>query len=701
METTKRIVILLILGLLAVGTSQSAEEAERPVRRISNTRTASCMVKITCDPAILPLNLETIDYYYLLRSSGVGGKAARETLQLSTEEVHDLFSIEYVQLLTSDAHDSVPPLPSRRGSRLAAPPTPSQPVAPGIGKSGFEGTNEYEYEMMMEDEMPIVGGEYSLPGASSPAARSKSILSSRRGTTRTLRTPPTARRTPYPTSTSSTDGQTCLFSLNIHLPEKVKPAAKEFMEAIVDNLRHAILDAYDAYMEELQSLLRFTEDRRDRAQTQLANATEQVEAIKMTPAIGLNPADAAVHEQLEQFVDLSNLTQSMTFEDVITELKNSVDPPLQIQPNWKDLLEMADLESTTPAMIDPLTGIKLRKALEVLLAGVSSEFATIDYVVDEGVIVIATENALPSKLATVVYQRPGLDTTGLVQLIQNTIEPDSWYDAGKISSRKIVNYSTGGMLGPAQVLQKETGKIGKGKIVSYPPNKLVILQTYDVHQKIDRFLRHMTIDIPASTPSQIPTEMIISEKRSLLREKQNIEMEIARLLARQLAIERQIAVTEKQIAAKLETDPVTAELQQLVEMHASQLALVERQLEAGRLPAIELADMKEKLTRAKIELAQRHEQLSKSAGGDQLTKYNNELADITIEFAEKTAALRVLSEQLGQTEQQLTAATVIDPQVSRMRQATRAFEIADQRVNELNTRAANSQPPVVSILGAE
>ena len=152
---------------------------------------------------------------------------------------------------------------------------------------------------------------------------------------------------------------------------------------------------------------------------------------------------------------------------------------------------------------------------------------------------------------------------------------------------------------------------------------------------------------------------------------------------------------------KLEADPVTAELQQLVEMHASQLAAMERQLQAGKLAASELADIKEKLTRAKIELARRHEQLSKSAGGDQLTKYNNELADKTIEFAEKTAALRVLSEQLGRTEQQFVAATVLDPQVSRIRSATRAFEIADRRVDELNTRSANLRPPVVSVLGAE
>ena len=74
---------------------------------------------------------------------------------------------------------------------------------------------------------------------------------------------------------------------------------------------------------------------------------------------------------------------------------------------------------------------------------------------------------------------------------------------------------------------------------------------------------------------------------------------------------------------------------------------------------------------------------------------------MTIEFAEKTAALQVLSKQLGQTEQQFMSATVLDPQVSRIRMATRAFEIAARRVDELNTRSATLRPPVVSMLGGK
>jgi hypothetical protein len=671
METAKRIVILLILVLLAVGPSQSAE---KPAERISNTRAASCLVKITCDPAILPLNLDTIDY--LLRSSGVGGKAAREVLDFSTNQIHDLFTIEYLQLPASKG--GVTWRRSQGGTSRAR---------------GYDDEYEdYDSEMMTFEDMEMEPWKTRADPfqSSSSTARPKSLSSSRRspyGTGRTSRTRPATRRTSPATSMSSADGQTYLFSLSVGLPDEVKPAAKEFMSALVDNLRQTLIAAHNAYGKNLRDLLGFAEDQRDHAQSQLAGAMDQAKKAvsRSTPVIKRNPTEAAVHERLEQFVDLSQLNAAMSFDEAINLLENSVDPPLQIQPNWKDLLEIADLEPTTPAGMDPLTGIKLRKALEALLAGISSEFAEVSYFVDEGVILIATVDALPTRMVPLVYEIPApVQSTGnareLVQAIQESIEPESWFDLSDI---------------------------GEGTINVYMGRKLAILQTPEIHRKIEEFLQSMITDIPAGIPADIPREILQSEKYNLLREKQNFEVETVRLRARQSAIEEQIAKIEAQIATKLEPDPVTAELKQLVEMHASQLAAMERASPTSKLtpthPARVTAfvDIKEKLTRARIELAQRQQQLNKAAGGDQLVKYNNELADMAIQSAEKAAALKVLNDQLDQVQQQLTAATVLDPQVSLIRLATQAFEMADHRVNELNTRIVNMQPPMVSMFGAE
>ena len=96
------------------------------------------------------------------------------------------------------------------------------------------------------------------------------------------------------------------------MPEDVKPLAKEYMNALVDNLRQALMNAYDEYEEKLENLLQFADSRRDRAQSRLAKAMEQTKA-RPGPVIEPDPADVAVHELLEQIVDLPNLDPSTSF----------------------------------------------------------------------------------------------------------------------------------------------------------------------------------------------------------------------------------------------------------------------------------------------------------------------------------------------------------------------------------------------------
>jgi hypothetical protein len=461
------------------------------------------------------------------------------------------------------------------------------------------------------------------------------------------------------------------------LPEDVKPLAKDYMNALVDNLRQALINAYDEYEKKLENMLQFAESRRDRAQSRFAKAMEQTKAIWQATAIRQNPADAVVYEQLEQIIDLSSLGPSTSFADVIEQLKTAVDPPLQIQPNWKDLLENAEVEQATPAGMDPLTGIKLRKALEILLDGVSGDFAELKYVVDEGVILIATADSLPSKMIARVYEIPALaysagSAKDLIDTIQNTIEPESWFDMSDMGEATIMPY-------PSQ-----------------QPRKLAILQTYENHQEIQKFLKSIKIDIPVGTPSEVPEEILLSEKNNLIVERQDLEMEIARSEGRMPAIEKQIIRIKEEINEKVRHDEISEELRSILAMQVKRLEEYKKLVDGSDVPGLE-----EKIARAKIELARRREQIGASAGADQLAKFSNELATLAIDMAEKRAMLEIVSNQLNRIEQQLTASEILDPQVSQVRLAVRALEIAERRINELNTLALNVQPPTVSVLGAE
>jgi len=680
---------MLILAILVISPAQSEE---KQAARISNTRSANCLIKVTCDPAILPLNLETIDY--LLRSSGVGGKAGSEVLGISPDQDYDLFTVEYVQSLASDDLGGVglPPRASQAGRSWIEDYEPTMSGSyygmmenneeVGLYGSSMVGTEDTEQVSSTGTSRRDRSSRGSRTGRYEPASGVSSGRRSRDGGDFLygyFPAPGTTRQRGENVTADPADEQTFLFRLIVRLPEDVVPMAKEFMKALVDNLCESLLEAHNVYSNGLRVFLRDAESRRDSARSRLAEAMEKVKTVGPPPEIKQSPADISVYERLEQIVDLSDLTPSTSFADVIERLKNSVDPPLQIQPNWRDLLENAEVEPTTPGGIDPLTGIKLRKALEILLSAVSNDFAKLDYVVDEGVILIATPDSLPRKMITRVYNIPALaysygSAKGLIDAIRNTIEPESWFE-----------------LGP-----------GEGTITPYPsqqPRKLAVYQTYEIHQKIWEFLQTITIDIPTGTPSDIPEEVLLDEKSSLFREKQNLEMELARLQGRMPAIDEQIMRIKKEIDEKVQDDQVSKELKKILDLQVKYLEAVENIGERGRAHDTEVADAEEKIARAKIELARRREQIGASAGTDQLAKFSNELAMLAIDMAEKKAMLDVIKKQLDQTQQQLTAADMSDPQVSRIRLATQALEIAERRVNSLNARLVNLLLPMVSVLG--
>ena len=665
MENAKRITIILTLILLTTGTVISKES------QISNTRTASCLVKITINTDMLQLNYEIIDS--LMHSSSVGGKASREILQLPLRG--NLF---YIEPLT-DAQDNTRP----RGMGGWPPPQ--------VEKTNNEQEmSQYDYEMMMmTQEMGGRKTEYApVPFGFQPeSSQSRSRGRDTRTTTRSGRRTGTAAQParPFAQSPPAEAIQTFLYRLDVELPDDVKPLAEEFARALVNNLRETLNNAYEAYHREvLFGQLHGAEAQRQRAQSQLEEAIAQAQSAIKIPTIALNESDARVYEQLEEVVDLSELRPEMTFEQVINILMNKVAPPLQIKPNWRDLELNAEVDRATISDMDPLTRVKLGKALDVLLAGLSDPDAPdyrLSYILDEGIITIATKENLKPNMITLVYGTSGLlNSRSLIRAIKETIEPDSWFDNSGAS---------------------------EGTVNPVMGNKLAIYQTPEIHQKIQNFLQSMPIEIPPVSPAIIPEEMlrevidISGEKQRLVREKRGLEINIARLEARQRAIEEQIARISEHTTSKIKDDTITAELELLLERQTQQMANLKMELEHGQRSLSDLASAEERLFRTKIELAQRQEQLIKSRVGDQLVRYNTDLADIMIELAEKRAETLVVDDQLNQTENKLATTTAVDPRSDQIRIAKEALDRAQNRVNELNMRIANLQPPTVTVIGVD
>lgn len=91
--------IIIMTWVLACGSALAAEkpaDTDKPAA-ISGTRQASCLLRITSDPAVLPLTPEVVEF--LLRSSGVAGRAARDVGIFDAGiELEELFELEFSPL---------------------------------------------------------------------------------------------------------------------------------------------------------------------------------------------------------------------------------------------------------------------------------------------------------------------------------------------------------------------------------------------------------------------------------------------------------------------------------------------------------------------------------------------------------------------------------------------------------------------------
>ena len=377
---------------------------------------------------VLPLNDATIDY--LLHSTSIGGKVTREVLNISPDLVYDMFKIE--ALVGSQG-------------RMLPEPSPRQRPAP----TGME-----EYETGMEYKTSTTQSGYS-------------------------------RRTPTTTATSpiSAMEQTILFKLQINLPENVKPAAEEFMNALVGNLRGTLVKAFEDYRLRFKAQLQLTEQEAINAENDLRENQKIIREISGTRVL----------DRTKILADINRLRQEV--------------------------------------------------------------------------------------------------------------------------------------------------------------------QTAKMNQASNQ------VSIDATT--------------------------------------NKIAETQANIKDKLANDSITIELQGLVEMIEKLLARAEIEVQAGRIPANQLEDIKEKLARGKIELARRRESLSQSAGGTLIESLNKELADRLIQATQDEASLSSQEQQLAEVESLLVK--VDDYELLSLK-----TEIAKQNLQEamlwrdrMSRQIRLLQPPMVSILGGE
>lgn len=220
--------ILTLLSLLAAcGLAPAQQKDTTPTQNKPNqgARHASAILKITCDPSVLPLSHELIET--LLRTSGVAGEAARETLGMAGDLVreHELDHFTFSPL-DAPAPAGRPTLGRGGGGRRSR-------GAGGVGGGPGGG-------MGMG-----AGGMMGGPMGGHPIRRSTQLAA---------------------------PGVAIMGTLNVTLPEdKAIPSkAAEFLQALCERLKRVLHQAWEAEREPLAQQLGSAEEERERADQELA-----------------------------------------------------------------------------------------------------------------------------------------------------------------------------------------------------------------------------------------------------------------------------------------------------------------------------------------------------------------------------------------------------------------------------------------------
>lgn len=620
MRTAKCLIIVLVLIAAATGTSQEP----------SNTREASCTVRITADPDVIPLNTGTMRG--LINSSAVVGKATREVLGLNNAQKDIRRIIEEgveIEWLAQDLQRRDPLQPQSRSTGQAVgqaydpmmqrhmdiygsmldqhPAEPSAeegkseqaPPTSGRRRRGRSQPEEGTGPVGDDPLLPLgmrMGSGYGMGGYSGMAGAGGMGGGMGGGMMGGMGMGGGMMGGMYAGSASAAPGgtrQAVTLGLSVQLPEDAKPAAEEFLAALVENLREALSGAYQNQFHQLQSLIDLAETRHHEAEDHLNMA--------MGPR---SPEAISISGQLETIVDLSILTPEMPFAEAIDHLRDAVEPPLPIVVMWKELLECCEIEPATPIDMDGLPHVKLKTALRTLIAAASGSPTDISYQIDDDVIVIREEES-------------------------QTPQP-----------------------------------------------------------------------VPIRSSTETDARDLAVQRRDLARRLQQAEMYLTTSEARQRAIEDQIARIRHEAEIMMKEDSITREMQNLIKMSEDHLEVLTLQMKEGRVTSAELAGARENLVQAKISLARRREELSKSAGGGQLDEYNSELSRMAIDTAEKRAEIEILRRYLAETEDKIARASMFDPKAARIRMAQEALNIAETQLTRLRTQLANLQPPTVTLIGA-
>jgi hypothetical protein len=704
MGTSKHVAILLtvaLAGLLTAGQDQPAPSQAAPLEP-SNTRSASCIVRITVDPAILPLNEETVDS--LIHSPAVLFKAGRDVLSLDTPE-------DFYRLMKPQDPDR--PLlsirwlnPSSTPGLSAAKLSPQEELA-----RQMEEIYGRDYTQQMTMGRPVEkkdGAEEGRSGISGAGADGGMGLSS--AAAPVPEQPTELRQAPGESDVAYRTRMAQVQAVRAALARQQQARAKARLPGESDvayRARVAQIRAQEQALQEMQS--------RSMGSAGGGTGGYGANGIGMGGMGGYGGTGTGGMGGMMGGMGVTmggiggkggmmggyggmgyygspgapqqdaHVMQSTTIE-LQVNLLDTVPPRADeflksVVKNLQDTLSRAHESCVTDVERTLAVAKAQHENVERELEGRADEVAAVRRQLETEVDLSALT--------------PGTSLSDAVGVLRRSVEPPLnlvvlWKDVMAEADGVEPNIDIDGLpkvrLGTALDLLVKGLRAGKVNLTWRIKDGVIVIGTT------------ATLGLPQGWAGQPQVETdarnLAGQRSELTRRIQSLELDLAGLDARREAIGVQINAVREQVAKALARDPVARELEKLTQVYSKNVG------DTGGRVYSEPVETKEKTIRARIELANREDELRKQAGGGQLEEYNKELSRMAIDKAEKEAQLQIVRRQLDEVQRQLAQALAFDPETTRLRLAQESLDITARRVAELQTRLTNLQPPMATVIGA-
>jgi hypothetical protein len=694
MGTSKHLVILLaaaLCGILLPGSGQPAAAAPSSQGNGSNTRFASCIVRITADPALLPLDLGSIES--LLQSSGVVYKAAREVLSLNIDKPEDFALIKVEWLNASSA--PIPPgaRPSRQTGRGGPDEEMRRQMEQVYGR-------DYMQQMMGLSREEKGGGTKEDHPAESPQREGASGASGQ--------SPSGDFGMPGPAGTTATGGMGMARGMGGHGGGMLSGTGGMGMGGGALSAQEPSMNPSRLPGEsDVAYRTRLLQARAQQAKLQ-AVTNREMGGYGGGMAGGTGGYGGGMRAGMGGYGGMGfygapgAARQGESLEQSAT-VQLRVDLPEELPPRADEFLGavVTNLRESLRQAYE-----SCRTDIEQMLVDAKTQYQFVESRLD------GTTGAIPPATLRIRQQldmevdlsqlSPQTPLAAAIEILRKSVEPPVnivvlWKD---VETNLFVQPSS-----PANFEGSPRTRLGTAL-------DLLVKGLYDGSAKPMWKIRDDTIVIgtaatlgqaqEAAAQSQVAADAVnlAGERSELARRMQTLELDLAGLDARQKAVQEQIAATQAAAGQRLAEDSMTRELQRLLAASEETLAQLKKAADAGRTSMVEVSRGQEGVAKARIDLARRQEELTRQAGGGQLEEFTRELSRMAIDKAEKEAQLQIVRKQLDDVQKQLMQALTFDPEAARLRLAQEALEITGRRVAELQTQLANLQPPTVLLIGA-